>query len=428
VDGVVNSVQRAQSSELSKEDKQNLEQEIAEKFKLHANCLESWDSFFNKFYNKCRIHYPRIFKTKENLKTLNLIIDITDRGDIWINNQEFYFSVSFKGVVQLNFIDFYKTKFFGKVYLASRKFEGRAFFEETSFESGVDFCNSTFVTDVTFCGTYFDEEIDFFLAKFAKNVSILGVKFGKNAKLRFTRSTFSGDHFEFHSHEGSSPVKEIYLDGAVFHCPAVFNLKFESCPDFSKAHFLSKVIINETWLNEGETIKDSEINYGDESKFRFFKKYFAGQGNHFKELEYFSYEMSAHEKLLWSKIFSGSEIKKNFYGWLKNLSELFLFFVYKWTSNFGMSWARPLIALFVSAAIMWRYIEVPTQNYFGFFNEFSVFRVEGISFKDAILKTTSPLSTAGEFKSSLIVKFHCLINASLIFLFGLGIRNKFKIK
>jgi len=111
VDGVTNSVQRPQSSELSKEDKQNLEQEIAEKFKLHANCIESWDSFVNKFYNEYRIHYPKIFKTKENLKTLNLIIDITDRGDICINNWEFYFSASFKGVVQLNFIDFYKTKY-----------------------------------------------------------------------------------------------------------------------------------------------------------------------------------------------------------------------------------------------------------------------------------------------------------------------------
>ena len=169
VDGVTNSVQRAQSSEFSKEDKQNLEQEIAEKFKLHANCFESWDSFVKEFYNEYRIHYPKIFKTKENLKTLNLIIDIADSGDIWINNWEFYFSVSFKGVIQLNFIDFCKTKFFGKVYLASRKFEGRTFFEETSFESGVDFCGSTFVTDVTFAGAYLDGEIDFFLAKFAKN-------------------------------------------------------------------------------------------------------------------------------------------------------------------------------------------------------------------------------------------------------------------
>jgi len=281
---------------------------------------------------------------------------------------------------------------------------------------------------VTFCGTYLDDEIDFFLAKFAKNVSILGVKFGKNAKLRFTRSTFSGDHFELHSHEGSSPVKEIYLDGAVFYCPAVFDLKFESCPDFSKAHFLSKVIINETWLNEGETIKDSEINDGDEAKFRFFKKYFAEQGNHFKELEYFSYEMSAHEKLLWSKIFSGSEIKKNFYVWLKNFSEFALFFAYKWMSNFGMSWIRPLICLLVSAFVMQQYIEIPVQNYFGSWNEFFVFRVEAISFKETLFKTISPLSTVEEFKDSLLAKVHSSFNVLFIFLLGLGLRNKFKVK
>lgn len=429
MDGVTNSVQlgHTESLELSKEDKQNLEQEIAEKFKLHENSLENWNSFVNKFYNECKTRYPKIFKTKEDLKTLNLIIGITDRGDIWINDFEFYFSVSFKKAVQIDFIDFYKTKFFGKVDLTSKEFRGRTFFQETSFGSGVEFHNSAFVTDVTFAGTYLDGEIDFFLAKFAKNVSILGVKFGKNTKLRFTRSTFSGDHFEIHSHEGSNPVKEIHLDGAVFHCPAVFDLKFESCPDFSKAHFLSKVIINETWLNEGQTIGDSEIKAEHENKFRFLKKYFSDQGNHFKEQEYFGYEMMARNKSLRAKVFSFLEIK-NFRSWFKNVSELVLFSAYKATSNFGMSWVRPLVWLSFSAVVMRYYVLVPAQNYFGFLNEFFVFRLEDISFKDAVIKTISPLSTAEEFKGNLIVKIHCLLNASLIFLLGLGLRNKFKIK
>ena len=63
-------------------------------------------------------------------------------------------------------------------------------------------------------------------------------------------------------------------------------------------YLLNKFYIEETWLKNGETIKNSLIKAGDEAKFRFFKKYFSNQGNHFKEKEYFSYEMTTKQKSL----------------------------------------------------------------------------------------------------------------------------------
>lgn len=427
----------ATSKELSWEEREKLESEITEKF---INLLqgkindEDWDKFVDKFFLKQKENYPKIFKTKKDLEVLNLTIDIADNGDIFFNEREFYFRVSFKGD-RLNFIDLNKTKFLGKVAMTSKKFEGRTFFEETRFELGVEFCNSNFTQNLTFIGSYFDDKVDFFMARFSKNVLFAGSKFGKNTKLLFNRSIFSGNYFELHGLKDNL-VKEIDLDGAVFHCPAVFNLKLESCPDFSKAHFLNKFYIEETWLKNGETIKNSLIKAGDEAKFRFFKKYFSNQGNHFKEQEYFSYEMNARQKSLLQelKICKNKDMvyfwrhPRKIINWLKTFLDFALFFAYKATSNFGMSWIRPCISLIISAFIMCLYLEVPAENYFSFFNEFFIFKNDNISFKEAVLKTISPLSVAQEFKHSLSIKFHCLINATLIFLFVLGLRNKFKIK
>ena len=189
-------------------------------------------------------------------------------------------------------------------------------------------------------------------------------------------------------------VNGINFTGAIFREPLVIKLPNpKKSPDFSKSYLLDtkKLSINESW-----EVKEDEIEKDDESKFRFLKKYFAEQGNHFKEQEYFSYEMMARKELLRSKVFSWSEMKKDFYGWLKNLSEFVLFFAYKLTSNFGMSCIRPLICLLVSALLLQSYLEVPRQNYFSFFNEFFVLRIEGISFWEALLKTISPLSTVEE--------------------------------
>jgi hypothetical protein len=312
---------------------------------------------------------------------------------------------------------FQRATFFETANFNFSKLLGRSNFDGAVFKKDAHFLYFKVSGEITFRGARFDGESVFAEIEFCENsdnsMLIDGAQFQKKASL----TNFSS---ESNKHKGQ--LKQISLNHVTFDAPTVIDFKFEQCPDFSKSYFLKKYFIEETWQ-----IDEKKFSPHDESKFRFLKKYFAEQGNHFKERQYFSYEMMAREKFLGSKI-SWSEIKKDFYGWLKNLSEFVLFFAYKLTSNFGMSWIRPLICLLVSALLLQSYIELPTQNYFSFFNEFFVFRTEGISFAEAILKTISPLSTAEEFKHSLTVKIHCLANATLIFLLILGLRNKFKIK
>ncbi len=309
---------------------------------------------------------------------------------------------------------FRSTIFYERGNFNFSKFSKKACFDGAVFKKDAHFFYAKVSGEMTFCGAKFDGEAVFAEIEFGKDLENIllmdGAKFGETVYLI---------NFSYQSKKYEGSLKSFSLDRVNFNAPTTIDLKLEKCPDFSKCHFLKKVVIEESWQ-----IDEQKIDSEDEPKFRFLKKYFAEQGNHFKEQEYFSHEMSARKELL-SRRFKENKLSC---AWFKNLSELALFFVYKWTSNFGMSWVRPFIGLCFSAFIMWFYIKVPTENHFGFFNEFSVFRFESISFKDAILKTALPLSTAREFKNSLLVNLHCLINLSLIFLLGLALRNKFKIK
>ncbi len=104
---------------------------------------------------------------------------------------------------------------------------------------------------------------------------------------------------------------EISLNYSIFERPVTFNLPFAKCPDFSKAHFLSSVIIEDTWPK----INEAEITAADEGKFRFLKNYFAKANNHLKEQEYFRYEMLAKAKAL------KGELRKELVISVKNIPE-----------------------------------------------------------------------------------------------------------
>ena len=364
---------------------------------------------------------------------------------------------SFEGGVNFSQSKFIKGASFNGKLLEEANFMYAEFFGYANFV-GVDFES---VARFELC-TFVDCNMYFLESSFLKNTHFNSVDVRGKTNFRFEYCQFHG-LFNFntrHKPEEGSEITSISLVGSEFLKTAIFTqeksgdfkplvvgiidaagaifreplvirfLNLKNPPDLSRAYFLDtkKLSLTEgSWEDNGK-IDERKVFSNDEPKFRFLKKYFAEQGNHFKEQEYFSYEMMARKELLRSKVFSWSEMKKDFYGWLKNLSEFVLFFAYKLTSNFGMSWIRPLICLLVSAFVMQQYIKEPVQNYFGFWNEFFVFRIEGISFWEALLKTISPLSTVEEFKDSLPVKVHSSFNVLLIFLLGLGLRNKFKVK
>lgn len=429
------------NNQLSDEEKNKLESRLFEIFLealrkvRHENSPEIWHDLLQKFFEENCVKYPSIFKSPEDFD-LKLRIRMEEVDRI-IEEKNVNFTVScwnwrFPCTVHVDGICSSFSLFDLAVFLKSLAFfhfeSERVKFVATSFLGGLYMPHhqTCKVKNIKFEDCCFGKSSSFMKQKF-ESFEMFDSRFGNDVKLIFKIAEFSEkvlliDRDLNLSTQGLS-VCELDLEHAIFDCSLTCSLKLKKCPDFSKSSLLRSKIIEETWQ-----INEQEISHEDKPKFRFLKKYFAEQGNHFKEQEYFSYEMASHEKLLRSRVFSCFEIEKNFYVWFKNISELFLFFVYKWTSNFGMSWVRPLISLLVSAVIMWLYIEKPTQNYFGFLNEFFIFKIDNLSFKEALIKTISPLSTAEEFKDSLCVKIHCLINASLIFLFVLGIRNKFKIK
>ncbi len=331
-------------------------------------------------------------------------------------------------------------------------FEESADFKECTFNAVADFRKTIFTKGAIFDSSKFINLTDFRKAElgnkdaasvasfrdaeFEGRVSFEGAKFKKEVALDLSKAVFKGPSAHFTKSKPSKDgkakedekylgLKELKAHHTIFECPAIFDLKFQSCPDFSKTHFLKYVSIEETWPKEGEVIK--KIGSEEEKKFRFFKNYFEKNGNHFKEREYFSYEMKAAERRklislveLGKKEFSirsSKEFVRDLIGkpfeWIWKCSDLTLFKIYKWTSDYGMSVFRPAAWLIFSCGVLCFISSIPLS--------------------DSIVATILPIFGSKELRDSfgdaeLFLVVQSSINAMLIFLFFLGIRNKFKIK
>ena len=299
---------------------------------------------------------------------------------------------------------FYKNQFFRNLFLDN---------------SRIDFFKSIFKEDVDFSYSKLSNRIGFDGVKFEKNAYFqelgfldpsISTSFDDNSektltnKISFKNSIFKGSAYLTQEEENNLRV-EICLAGAIFEGPVIFDLKFLECPDFSETFFLKSKIINETWQ-----IDEQKILPTDEPKFRFLKKYFAEQGNHSKEQQYFAYEMISKKKRL--DVEGGAD--------------LFLFGCYKWFSNFGMSVSLPFAWICMSFAV--------------FFDIFLLLGCDLISaLTSSFARTVNPLIKFDGFfkcidKETLsngliaVLSTQTVVNTILIFLLILGLRNKFKIK
>jgi len=285
-----------------------------------------------------------------------------------------------------------------------------------------------------FMGTQADFSVNFFGDQFKgcfgfrigscdssiKSLSILETVF-------YDVSMFDQD--EYLNKENTSRIGSIELELSIFRDVLVFNFfNIDAVPDFSEAGFIDnkKLSFRESWkINEDAIGADLErIFRNDEPKFRFLKKYFAEQGNHFKEREYFSYEMRAAEKRRLRKLqFSNPKTKifakdlrvigLTIFKWAQDYLELILFKIYKWTSGYGASIFLPSFWLLASCAIVNLSFLVPLGSAL----ELTIAPISRSESVKEIFKDTEPVLTVLS-----------LINVALIFLFGLGLRNKFKIK
>ena len=441
--------------------------DLCDRSNLIEGCVDikRWEIFIDKFFEKVKKEPDEIFKTKDDLEKVLVLLDLSkirtisglEFGSQFAKPRGllvFYCSVIFnhsnppnsfpliehtifKSIVNLadhfTYFGFSKVQFEGEFRfdsgLTRRNFASPSEairkslrFAECTFYKNQDFQNLFESSEsIAFFGSTFKEDVIFSYSKPSNLINFDKVKFEKNAyfqelrfsdpsiescfydgskktltnKMSFENSIFKGSAF-FTQEKGNNSSVEINLAGAIFEAPVVFDLNFFECPDFSKASFLSHLKIEETWQ-----IDEEKIDKNDELKFRFFKKYFAEQGNHFKEQQYFSYEMMAREKKL--SIEGGAD--------------LFLFKCYKWFSGFGMSVALPFAWLCLSFAVF-----------------FDIFLWLGCdfesSFSNSFIRTIMPLMKfdIGCGDSNAILALQSLINVTLIFLLALGIRNKFKIK
>lgn len=226
----------------------------------------------DSYFSSCQFYGLEKVPTKE---VLNKVKDYS-KSNTYYNNDIVFKDSSFDG-----FVDFSCSAFFTNADFRSAKFSSDASFWNVQFFDSIEmFSNATFEGKVTFEG-----------AKFQGDVLLdLSEAVFKGPSTHFTKSLTNKEDEKYLG------LKEIKAHHTIFECPAIFDLKFQSCPDFSKTHFLKYVSIEETWLKEGETIDCLKIKKEEVGKFRFFKNYFKEKGNHFKENEYFSYEMKAVEK------------------------------------------------------------------------------------------------------------------------------------
>lgn len=234
--------------------------------------------------------------------TFNVVADF--REVIFTKGVVFYYSRF------LNLGDFQKAEFGNKdtasISIASfrqTEFEGKVNFEETIFLNNTlaDFSGAKFTGSVVlFTQNFYWRSFNLFSLRQERSLwswdrgrSLTEEDVAKvNEQYQVSRKSIIDDYYKRKKYKSVGGLKEIRVDRAIFECLAIFDLKFKSCPDFSKTHFLKDVFIEETWSE----IDDKKIKPKDVEKFRFFKNYFKENGNHFKENEYFSYEMKAVEK------------------------------------------------------------------------------------------------------------------------------------
>jgi len=423
--------------------------------------------------------------------------------DVDFSKAEFRGGANFKGAKFYGWADFGGAKFQGKDDVVYKfgvanfyytTFEGELHFENTEFEGDVDFryskfligkdvnedimrpqrrrinefTNSKFKGYVSFSGSVFEGEVEFYLTKFeggahfnlesiSGDISFFGAtfkgefRFGsskhKDNILSFNQAVFSGKTVFASSKDSSGKISQFSTSNTIFEAPVLIDLPFKTAPDFSKTRFLKTVIIEETWQNDESNVEKEFENIEHknletmENKCRFFKNYFSNIGNHFKEIEYFKYEMRARGERLKTK--EGRKDLK------QNCLDYFLFLCYKKFSDHGTSVRRPLMWLFVSLCF---FTAIPYINplFCDFINNINtilkwiVFKLsfgcnclddwKGFDFIDNFGRTILPLSKFEDSASGwsgwqkFLVIIQIFINTILLFLIALGLRSKFKIR
>ena len=225
------------------------------------------------------------------------------------------------------------------------KFHGKTSFEGTTFEKKVRFHHCIFHKRVYFDNAKFKNLIDFFDSTFEKEQQFYKVDFEDVG-------VFSNTHFKGETQFlYCTTTSKTYLNFE--------SATFEKCLDLSRSNFNNNInfwnitINGDDKISEYEHYKNSFGIYKNPSSsyrliresYRKIKKSFSNNGDKIGEVEYNSREQNIYKKELKEITIKSTTklFKYLFYFFIifcKNINDLSMLYLNKWSNNYGRSWIR----------------------------------------------------------------------------------------
>jgi uncharacterized protein YjbI with pentapeptide repeats len=404
--------------------------------------VEAWNEFDDAFAK-----YLDINKDEEGFYCFDQTQFNTRLGEnVSFKGAKFCCEVSFNES-EFGRIVFNRAKFSDRVSFNSAKFHGKVYFENAEFKSASFFELAEFDNDAEFKGATFNGHAGFNFASFSMHANFMSASFNKEAN--FIEATFSGMvTFGSASFSRDADFQDscfsgrAHFDNAKFDNDVCFiNVESKSLLTFTNvlaknsAPMFAGIVYKTPPIIDGLSVSrpDKNLGSGDMDVFRQLKMIAIAGANHEKEVEFFGYETQCKlylDETHWS-------------------SKLLIWSYWKF-SNFGQSILRPILGLgvmfLVASALTHISVEarcdpVACENveHTGAFESKSdAAWSQSIDFILPILKADR--GTLRQRNQCLyghdgVPGINRLINfiqqiVSLVFLFlaGLGIRNRFKIK
>jgi hypothetical protein len=294
------------------------------------------------------------------------------------------------------------------------------YFDCAHFSAWVNFENAIFVGDVSFRQTKFKKGVNFTNARFLKNVKVTDAIFDRPAE--FGGSENAGRPTTF---------KRAWFDGAADFSATAFkaSLSFRgarfdtSVPDFRDAIFREATDwIDVEWPEKKPDDRDKAID--QMVKYQRLKAEMERLKRHEDELMFFAKELRARRAIGYFDI-SGGGI--GFSGRLRALIYVILSQAYELISDYGMSVGRPALALLIlfGAGAAYTFEKSNCGGSSGFDKWSAAFLTSmANSMPLPLYKSCQPIQNAEQ----VVGNIQLIVASLLLFLLGLGLRNKFRMK
>jgi len=256
-------------------------------------------------------------------------------------------------------------------------------------------------------------------------------KVEKNFSVKFKKVKFKNDFRLGDIYN----LKNLYLDDVIVKGASSINSKITNCPDFSTCFFDKKYHITDrdSWRKQ-----PNDPNQLNEAAYRWLKNYYNQQKDHERELQYFELEyktkltlefidneeyfrqfklqyknrLDYESELMYFEKEMNEKYKK-LKPWSRGFFHKLFFFFYKYVSNYGNSYIRPLGLFFgisFGLYLLGYYMENPVKTNF---------------FKDLLNGIILLLPIEGDIDKldKIIVR---LLSIPFLFFFGIGLTNRFK--